>query len=141
MSKTKRVPALRKLYNQNGNVVYASPNTRKNSIGTSFFVHNRRLRDTLGRYLYDRNYRGLENTSIENRADARIGSLLWEFDNGHMSSTQLEEKIRMNYTGRGTYRVVFIMAHEYDKKDLERKRLYMLFQIVRKILAHKKTAL
>jgi hypothetical protein len=138
MTMTTRVPALRKLYDQNGNVVYASPNTKKSSIGSSFFVHNRRLRDCLARYLYDRNHRWLGDTFIGKSADARIGSLLWEFDNGHMNADQLEEKIRMNYAGRGIYRVVFIMAHEYNNKDREKDRLYMLFQIVRRILPHKK---
>jgi len=138
MTKTTRVPALRKLYNQNGNMVYASPNTKKSSIGSSFFVHDRRLRDCLARYLYDQKHRGIEDTSLEKTADARTSSLLWEFDNGHMTVSQLEEKIKMNYTRRGVYRVVFIMAHEYDNKDRERDRLYMLFQIVRRILPHKK---
>ena len=138
MAKTKQVPALRKLYNQNRNRVYASPNTKKSAIGSSFFVHDQRLRNCLARYLFDRNHRGIRETSIENIADARIGSLMWEFDNGHMNVGQLEEKIRMNYTSRGVYRVAFVLAHEYDSKDREKERLYMLFQIVKRVLPHKK---
>ena len=139
MTKTKRVPPLKHFKNDMGYAVFAQPDTKRKGIGDQRFIHDMRLRECLGRYLFDRNLEGIDELTIqedEKRADARLGKIYFEFDNGRMADEQLEEKIRTRYSGRGNVQVIFWMASRYHE-ELEEKRLEKLFEICKKVLYDK----
>ncbi|MCG2722761.1 MAG: hypothetical protein L6290_12235 [Thermodesulfovibrionales bacterium] len=140
MTRTKRVPPLRKLHNQGMHAVYGSPYTKKKDVGNHHFLHDNQLRDCLARYLYDRNLQGIEELSVKKireNPDAHLGNIYFEFDNGHMNDDQLIAKIRRHYAGQGAFRVIFFMRHRYDDPAGEQARLAKLFEIVKRILSDK----
>lgn len=140
MTRTKRVMRLKKLHDQGNHAVYGSPCTKKKDVGNHHFLHDNQLRDCLAKFLHDRHLQGVEKLSVsrvEPNPDAHLGSLYFEFDNGHMNDDQLIEKIQKNYSGHGAYRVIFIMRHRYDDPEGEQKRLDKLFHIVKNTLYRK----
>ena len=136
LTKTRREPPLKRLP-CDGGAVYAYYYSRKKNIGTFKFAHDAKLRDCLAKFLKDRNYEGIDEVSLEPPSDARIGNLFFELDNGHMSPSLLEDKIRRYYSGPGRYRVVFIMASRYLTLEEEQRRLEMIFDIIRRVYPHK----
>ena len=134
MTRTKRIPALRKLHDQGKHAVYGSPYTQKKDVGNHHFLHDNQLRDCLAKFLYDRNLQGIEQLSvrkIRGNPDAHLGNIYFEFDNGHLNDDQLIAKIRNNYSGHGAFRVIFFMRHRYDDPAGEQARLAKLFEIVK----------
>ena len=138
LAKTKRVEALRKIRSQAGDVVYTTPWSKRKTLGTHKLFHDKCLRDVLAKFMHDRDYQDIDKLSILNdkNADAFFPGLYFEFDNGHMTASQLEEKIKANYLDKGAYRVLFIMGSRYDESNQD-KRLKLLFDIVNRLCSHK----
>jgi len=138
LAKTKRVEPLRKIRSQAGHIVYTIPRSKKNTIGTFKFFHDNCLRDCLAKFIHDRDYRDIEKLSIANdkNADAYFPGLYFEFDNGHMTDRQLEEKLRATYSDQGAYRVLFIMGSRYSA-EAERARLKKIIDIAKRVLYKK----
>ena len=138
LAKTKRVEPLRKIRSQAGHIVYTSPRSKKNTIGTFKFFHDNCLRDCLAKFIHDRDYQDIENLSITNdkNADAYFPGLYFEFDNGHMNDRQLEEKLRATYSDKGAYRVLFIMGSRYSE-EAETARLKKIIDIAKRVLYKK----
>ncbi|HUN54306.1 MAG TPA: hypothetical protein VMU29_04040, partial [Smithella sp.] len=67
-------------------------------------------------------------------ADASIRQYRFELDNGHMSESQLEEKLVKNYS-RQIVQIIFIMRHR-ECPHLEAERLRKVFQISAKVFPH-----
>jgi hypothetical protein len=140
MTKTKRIPRLKKLHDQGNHAVYGGICTKKKDVSNHHFHHDNQLRDCLARFMHDRNLKNIEHLSVRNNSrnsDAHLGNIFFEFDNGHMSDDQLIEKIQKNYTGQGAFRVVFFMRHRYDDPARERERLNKLFNIAKQTLPRK----
>ena len=144
MSKTSKVPALKKLP-CNFMTVFASHLTKKKKIGSFKFLHDSRLRDCLGRYFYDRKYADIERLRLDKNADAVCGDMYFELDNGNEDRKQLTDKIRRYYSGQGKLQVIFFVTTEYFSHwksrgniiKLEENRLKLLFEVASKILKHK----
>jgi len=144
MSRTKRVPPLKKLpcYLM---TVFASHLSKKKNIGSFKFLHDSRLRDCLARYFYDRNYVDIDRLRLDKNADAVCGEMYFELDNGNEDRKQLAEKIRNHYSGKGKFQVIFWMNTEYythwkTKKTIEKleeNRLNLLFDVLKGTLRHK----
>ena len=112
---------LRKIHNQNGNHAFTL-SAKPASLPTFTYNHDVALRNVLGKFMHDK---GRQEVSFKQPADASIGHLRFEMDNGHMSADQLEEKISNHYR-RGDVQVVFIMRSLYDTEE---PRLKMIFDI------------
>ena len=93
-------------------------------------MHDKNLRDCLCKFSFDRNYEGKFSIRNDRNADAVMGNLYFEFDNGHMDEEQLSHKMRKYYSGHGQFQVVFWMAHREKKSWLEKERLQKLFDII-----------
>ena len=125
--------------------VFARHNTKKKNIGSFKFLHDSRHRDCLAKYLYDRQYEGLEQLRLDYNADAVCGDVYFELDNGNEDRKQLIEKINSHYSGKGKFQVIFWMTTEYfthwktkeNIEKLEENRLNLLFEVVQKELPHK----
>jgi hypothetical protein len=149
MCKTKRKSIRLKKLNHDFYTPYALAESSRHSISRQHAEHDIKLRDCLGKYLYVCGYGLMEYLTIRTFADAKLtpntGNLYFEFDNGHMTRTQLIEKIRNHYRVKGAYRVVFWMAsaeyshykHSQRINSLEQKRLNMLFDIIKETLKDK----
>ena len=140
MTRTKRVPPLRKLHDQGNHAVYGSSYTKKKDVGSHHFLHDTYLRDCLVKFLYDRNLKGIEELStrrIRENPDAHLGNIYFEFDSGHMNDDQLISKIQRNYSNDGAFRVIFFMKHRYNNPAGEHARLAKLFELVKRTLPHK----
>lgn len=126
------------------NSLYAVFSYVRDYVGMFKIAHDVKLRNCLGKFFSD-NPDLLGELSLEPPADARTKDLYFEMDNGHMDDAQLADKIRTHYSGHGAFRVVFFMAtkefqHWKTKqhlKQLELKRLYMLFEIIKRVLPEK----
>lgn len=128
---------------------YGLATNPKTTLNHQHVEHDIRLRNCLGKYFHTCGYGLMEFLSMKTFADAMLllntGNLYFEFDSGHMGRAQLVEKMRTHYTGKGAFRVIFFMgtaeyAHWKNKeriKGLERKRLELLFEIVREELRDK----
>lgn len=128
---------IKHLSNQAGNAVFAPWDSPRSDAGSQHFVHDNQLRDCLAKWLHDRDYAGMEELSIKTFADAKLGDIYFEFDNGHMTGDQLKDKLSRHYKGRGRFIVVFFMGHRYRDPHGEKLRLNKLFDIVREVLPHK----
>ena len=80
-----------------------------------------------------------EDISLNTFADAKIGKLYVEFDNGNEDRKELKNKILKYYSGDGAFRVLFIMATQYQRnlKENEKHRLDLLFEIAKELLPTK----
>ena len=136
LTRTKRVPPLKRLPCASG-AVYADYYSRKKNIGTFKFDHDSKLRDCLAKYLKDRNYEGISDISLEPPSDATLGKIRFEFDNGHMSPAQLEDKLVRHYSKPGNYQVVFIMGSRYLTEKEEIRRLLMILEIISRLFPRK----
>lgn len=137
MAATKRVPPIKRLISPRH--LYATPESAKKDKGEFNIEHDLKLRDVLARFLCGTGYREIDRVSVRRNpwnADAHIGNLYFELDNGHENDAQLTEKLR-RYAIPGTFQVIFIMAHRYGQKELENCRLEKLFEIGNKIVGHK----
>lgn len=119
--------------------VFAYGRSDKKKKGLQNIEHDIKLRNCLGVYFKKRD---IEILTMDNRkrADAYADGIFFEFDNGHMTADQLEEKIKTHYLERGAYQVIFWMAtaeHTENIKNLEQNRLNMLFDIIKKVLRDK----
>jgi hypothetical protein len=132
MTQTRYVSPLKKIGNNDGRRAFTYMETRKD-IGTHHFNHDTKLRNCIARFFYDY---GMKDVSFKGTADATLGNIFFEFDNGHMNDDQLEEKLRTHYLGRGNYRVVFFMSHRYNN-DLEKERLHKLSGLVKEVMYKK----
>jgi hypothetical protein len=121
--------------------VYSMANNEKRrTVHHQHFKHDARLRDCLAKFCWN-----FEDLTIDTFADAKEGKFYLEFDNGTMTSEQIEEKIKKHYKKAGAYQVIFWMyprEYIYHRdveriKALEQKRLEMLFEIVKKLLKDK----
>jgi hypothetical protein len=137
----KPILRLKVIHNQAGNSAYSLHANQRDCIGSgNKFYHDCKLRNCLAKFLKDRNYEGLEELRIEKSADAVIGNLYFEFDNGSMDISQLEEKLKEHYSRDGKYQVIFFMRNRSDdiSKPLEENRIKILFQAVQNVLRDKK---
>ncbi|WP_148202544.1 hypothetical protein [Syntrophus aciditrophicus] len=116
---------LKRIKNQDGKLAYTMA---ANTLPTFLFNHDVCVRDVVGKFLHDR---GLQYVSFRRPADATILHYCFELDNGHMTDSQLEEKLRKHYMGtRG--QIVFIMRHR-EFPHLEAHRLQKVFNISAKV--------
>lgn len=119
--------------------IFADIQSKKRDKGNHQLDHDLKLRDVLAKYLYLRNYEGIEQLSvkrIKNNPDGHIGNLYFELDSGHEDDAQLKEKLE-RYSGPGKYQVFFIMAHRYGSQALEASRAAKLMELGRAKLRHK----
>lgn len=128
---------------------YALALSSRHSLNRQHAEHDIKLRDCLGKYFHHCGHGLMDYLSLKTFADAMLtlntGSLYFEFDNGHMTRSQLTEKIRNHYAGKGAFRVIFWMAsaeyshykHSQRINSLEEKRLNMLFEIIKHNLKDK----
>ena len=135
MTKTKRVQRLYRVRSQDKKSAF-TVNVNREDIGTQHYVHDISLRNCLARFFFDRGMGGIEDLHFRKPADATLGNLFFEFDNGHMDEKQLRNKIGSYYGGKGSFRVIFFMAHRTEPA-LEYKRLEMLFDILKEVMYKK----
>jgi hypothetical protein len=135
MTKTKRVQRLYRVRSQDKKSAF-TVNVNREDIGTQHYVHDISLRDCLARFFYDKGMERIDDLHFRKPADATLGNLYFEFDNGHMDNKQLRNKIVSYYGGKGSFRVIFFMAHRTDPA-LEHRRIELLFKIVKDVLKQK----
>ena len=129
MQKVKdRTFRLKRIRNQDGHFAYTM---LAKTLPTFLFNHNVCVRNIIGKFLHDR---GMQEVSFEKPADASIRQYRFELDNGHMSESQLEEKLVKNYS-RLNVQIIFIMRHR-ECPHLEAERLKKVFQISSKVFPH-----
>jgi hypothetical protein len=144
MSRTKRTDALKRLPFPH-TVIYAHPRTKKKRLGTALFDHDNKIRECIARWLFDHGAGEVERLHFHPPADATIGNVFFELDNGHMTDRQLREKIERHYAGPGRFQVVFFMAspnkaHWRTRERIEAdelRRLAKILTIAREVLPHK----
>lgn len=144
MSHLKRPGSLKRLPCSHA-VVYANPSTKRKRIGNGLFDHDNKTREVVAKMCNPYGIRAVDSVSMAPPSDARIGNIFIEFDNGHMTDHQLEEKILKNYSKAGMFQVAFIMASPYKAhwrtkektKADEIRRLNKLFAVSSRILPHK----
>ena len=120
-----RTIRLKRIRNQDGHFAYT---ILSKTLPTFLFNHNVCVRNIIGKFLHGR---GMQEISFEKPADASIRQYRFELDNGHMSESQLEEKIVKNYS-RLNVQLIFIMRHR-ECPHLEAERLRKVFQISAKV--------
>jgi hypothetical protein len=126
MQKVKdRTLRLKRIKNQDGHFAYTM---LAKTLPTFLFNHNVSVRNIIGKFLHDN---GLQAVSFEKPADASIRQYRFELDNGHMSESQLEEKLSKNYSHLNV-QLIFIMRHR-ECPHLEAERLRKVFQISTKV--------
>ena len=123
-----RTIRLKRIRNQDGHFAYTM---LAKTLPTFLFNHNVSVRNIIGRFLHDR---GIQDVSFERPADASIRQYRFELDNGHMSESQLEEKLIANYS-RLNVQILFIMRHR-ECPHLEIERLNKVFRISAKVFPH-----
>jgi len=123
-----RTIRLKRIRNQDGHCAYTM---LAKTLPTFLFNHNVSVRNIIGKFLHDR---GIQDVSFERPADASIRQYRFELDNGHMSESQLEEKLIANYS-RLNVQILFIMRHR-ECPHLEIERLNKVFRISAKIFPH-----
>jgi len=123
-----RALRLRRIRNQDGKHAYT---VKAKGLPTFLFNHDVALRNVIGKFLHGR---GMQNVSFEKPSDASIRQYRLELDNGHMSESQLEEKLVKNYA-RQNVQLIFIMRHR-ECPHLEAERLNKVFQIAEKVFPH-----
>ena len=144
MVNSKRCEKLKRLPCPYG-AVYAKPHTTKNRVGSSMFDHDDKLRQCLAKYLRVNGTHHLAYLDLHKPADANIGNIHFEMDNGNMTPRQLREKIVKYYLKPGEYQVIFFMASPYKDhwRAMERivadeqRRLDILFNLTKELLPHK----
>jgi len=120
-----RAIRLKRIKNQDGHYAYT---LSAKSLPTFLFNHDVCLRDVIGKFLHGR---GLLDVSFEKPSDATILHYHLELDNGHMSDSQIEKKLRKHYAGTSG-QLVFFMRHRQCPR-LESKRLQKLFRISQEV--------
>jgi hypothetical protein len=123
-----RTIRLKRIRNQDGHCAYTM---LAKTLPTFLFNHNVSVRNIIGKFLHDR---GIQDVSFERPADASIRQYRFELDNGHMSESQLEEKLIANYS-RLNVQILFIMRHR-ECPHLEIERLNKVFRISAKVFPH-----
>jgi len=123
-----RTIRLKRIRNQDGHFAYTM---LAKTLPTFLFNHNVSVRNIIGKFLHDR---GIQDVSFERPADASIRQYRFELDNGHMSESQLEEKLIANYS-RLNVQILFIMRHR-ECPHLEIERLNKVFRISAKVFPH-----
>lgn len=123
-----RTLRLKRIRNQDGK--HADTLISK-TLPTFSFNHDVCVRNIIGKFLHGR---GMQEVSFEKPADASIRHYRFELDNGHMSESQLEEKLIKHYS-RLNVQIIFIMRHR-ECPHLEAERLRKVFQISTKIFPH-----
>jgi hypothetical protein len=123
-----RTIRLKRIRNQDGHFAYTM---LAKTLPTFLFNHNVSVRNIIGKFLHDR---GIQDVSFERPADASIRQYRFELDNGHMSESQLEEKLTANYS-RLNVQILFIMRHR-ECPHLEIERLNKVFRISAKVFPH-----
>lgn len=144
MSRTKRTDALKRLPFPHA-VVYAHPRTKKKRLGTALFDHDSKTRECIARWIFDHGATQVDALHFNPPADATIGGIFFEMDNGHMNERQLREKIERHYVVPGKFQAVFIMAspnkaHWRTREKIqadELRRLRKIFAIARELLTQK----
>lgn len=109
------------------------------------FDHDSKTRECIARWICDHGAQQLDALHFHPPADATIGNIYFEMDNGHMNDRQLREKINLHYSKPGQFQVVFIMAspckaHWRTREKVqadELRRLNKIFGIARELLPHK----
>jgi len=120
-----RALRLKRIRNQDGQYAYT---LSAKSLPTFLFSHDVCLRDVIGKFLHKR---GSLDVSFERPSDAIILHYRLELDNGHMSDSQIEKKLRKNYAGTPG-QIIFFMRHRQCPR-LEAKRLQKLFCISQEV--------
>jgi hypothetical protein len=129
MQKVKdRTLRLKRIKNQDGHFAYTM---LAKTLPTFLFNHDVSVRNIIGKFLHGN---GMQNVSFEKPADASIRQYRFELDNGHMSESQLEEKLSKNYSHLNV-QLIFIMRHR-ECPQLEAERLRKVFQISTKVFPH-----
>jgi hypothetical protein len=123
-----RTIRLKRIRNQDGHFAYTM---LAKTLPTFLFNHNVSVRNIIGKFSHDR---GIQDVSFERPADASIRQYRFELDNGHMSESQLEEKLIANYS-RLNVQILFIMRHR-ECPHLEIERLNKVFRISAKLFPH-----
>ncbi len=127
-----REPQIKKPHCKYG-ATFAIKDSKKKEIGTFKYNHDAELRNCLAKFLYDRDYKGMEDLTTrwdDKDADGVLwGDLYFELDNGGMDDWQLTDKLAKHYISRGKFRVVFFMVAKYDISHLEENRLKKLFEV------------
>jgi len=129
---------IKRLYNEHHHI-FATIGSKKKDKGTTNLEHDIKLRDVLAKYLYDRSWEGITGVSVKRipgNPDAHLGSIYFELDTGHEEDAELTKKL-VRYSGSGAFQVVFIMAHRFGVKELEKKRLEKIMNLGNKVLGHK----
>jgi hypothetical protein len=123
-----RTLRLKRIRNQDGKHAYT---VKARALPTYLFNHDVALRNVIGKFLHGR---GAQTVSFEKPADASIRQYRFELDNGHMSESQLKEKLTKNYA-RLHVQIIFIMRHR-ECPRLEAKRLNKVFEISAEVFPH-----
>lgn len=149
MCRTKRKEIRLKKLPHDFYTCYALATSSRATLNHRHVEHDIKLRNCLGKYFYICGYELLEYLSLKTYADSILtltaGDLYFEFDSGHMGRGQLKDKIKAHYIGKGAFRVVFWTGTaEYAHwkniatiKCLEKNRLNLLFEVVRRVLKDK----
>ena len=107
-----REPQIKKPHCKYG-ATFAIKDSKKHEIGTFKYNHDAKLRNCLAKFMYDRNYKGMEDLTTrwdDKDADGQLEDLYFELDNGGMDDRQPTDKLAKHYISRGKFRVVFFMV-------------------------------
>jgi len=123
-----RMLRLKRIRNQDGRYAYT---ILAKTLPTFSFNHDVCVRNIIGKFQHGR---GMQEVSFERPADVSIQQYRFELDNGHMSESQLEEKLSKHYSHLNV-QIIFIMRHR-ECPHLESQRLLKVFKIAAKVFPH-----
>lgn len=93
---------------------YGHPHTPLKKVSDHYFEHNEKLRSAVAKLINLYGFDLLDKLELRHDADAKIGNVYIEFDNGNQGRPFLKEKLLKYYARPGNYQVIFIMA-AYNK--------------------------
>lgn len=93
---------------------YGHPKTGPKRVSPTYFEHDEKLRTCIAKFVQLYGYDLLDRLELRQDADAKIGNVYIEFDNGNQGKPFLKEKLLKHYAKPGNYRVVFFMG-AYNK--------------------------
>lgn len=93
---------------------FGHPKTTLKRVSPTNFEHDEKLRTSIAKLVHLYGYHLLDTLELRHDADAKIGRIFIEFDNGNQGRPFLKEKLLKHYAKPGNYQVIFIMG-AYNK--------------------------
>jgi hypothetical protein len=118
---------LRRIHNLT-NTAFVLNDSKRHSL-PKLYQHDNHIRDILAILFRECGFDGDLQISNKKKADAKFNEWFIEMDEGTKSPKDFEEQIK-RYCNREPGRVLYIMAHEYNREDLEPARMERLREVI-----------